>query len=47
MGKARLNPMPGPSDLEIRPFYEYEDFGDVMTPEHIEREVQMREELER
>ena len=23
------NPMPGPSDLEIRPFYEMEDFADI------------------
>lgn len=27
------NPMPGPSEIEIRPFYEMEDFGDVLTPE--------------
>lgn len=27
------NPMPGPSELEIRPFYEMEDFADAMTPE--------------
>jgi hypothetical protein len=27
------NPMPGPSDLEIRPFYELEDFGEIVTPE--------------
>ena len=27
------NPMPGPSDIEIRPFYEAEDFGEVFTPE--------------
>jgi hypothetical protein len=27
------NPMPGPSELEIRPFYEMSDFGDVLTPE--------------
>ncbi len=27
------NPMPGPSELEIRPFYEMRDFGDVLTPE--------------
>lgn len=27
------NPMPGPSELEIRPFYEMEDFGDILTPE--------------
>ena len=38
--------MPGPSEIEIRPFYEYEDFGDVMTPEQIGHEKRMREELE-
>lgn len=27
------NPMPGPSEIEIRPFYEMEDFGEVLTPE--------------
>ena len=31
------NPMMGPSDLEIRPFYEMEDFGEVLTPETTER----------
>lgn len=27
------NPMPGPSEIEIRPFYEAEDFGDLLTTE--------------
>src|SRR6185436_10287058 len=27
------NPMPGPSEIEIRPFYEIADFGDAVTPE--------------
>ena len=27
------NPMPGPSELEIRPFYELADFGDAVSPE--------------
>ncbi|MBA4491330.1 YciI family protein [Paracoccus sp. S1E-3] len=27
------NPMPGPSELEIRPLYEMEDFAEVLTPE--------------
>lgn len=27
------NPMPGPSEIEIRPLYEMEDFAEVMTPE--------------
>ena len=40
------NPMPGPSELEIRPLYEIADFGDAVTPEQAEREERMREELE-
>ena len=40
------NPMPGPSELEIRPLYEIEDFGDAVSPEQAEREERMREELE-
>ena len=27
------NPMPGPSEIEIRPLYELEDFDYAMTPE--------------
>lgn len=27
------NPMPGPSEIEIRPFYEMADFSEVLTPE--------------
>jgi hypothetical protein len=27
------NPMPGPSELELRPFYELEDFAEAVTPE--------------
>ncbi len=27
------NPMPGPSEIEIRPFYEMTDFGEALTPE--------------
>ncbi|MRX52205.1 YciI family protein [Paracoccus sp. S-4012] len=30
------NPMPGPSELEIRPIYEMEDFGETLTPELVE-----------
>jgi hypothetical protein len=26
------NPMPGPSEIEIRPFYEMADFADLLTP---------------
>jgi hypothetical protein len=27
------NPMPGPSEIEIRPFYEMSDFAEIMTPD--------------
>ena len=40
------NPMPGPSELEIRPFYEMEDFGDIITPEIAERDERLREKLQ-
>jgi AraC family transcriptional regulator len=33
------NPMPEDSELEIRPFYEFEDFGEVLTPAMREQEV--------
>lgn len=39
------NPMPGPSEIEIRPLYELEDFGDAMTPENAAREDRLREHL--
>ena len=37
------NPMPGPSEIEIRPLYEMADFGDALTPEVAERENRTRE----
>jgi hypothetical protein len=37
------NPMPGPSELEIRPFYEMEDFGAAVTPELAEQDKRLRE----
>lgn len=40
------NPMPGPSEIEIRPFYEFDDFGEAMTPEQVEREERLRERVE-
>ena len=39
------NPMPGPSELEIRQVFEAEDFGDAMTPEMVEQEDRLREIL--
>jgi hypothetical protein len=40
-------PMPGEeSELEIRPLFEMEDFGDAMTPELREQEERLRVETE-
>ena len=39
------NPMPGPSEIEIRPLYEAEDFGEAFTPELREREDRLRERI--
>ena len=40
------NPMPGPSEIEIRPLFEAADFAEAMTPEQVGQEERMREELE-
>ncbi len=37
------NPMPGPSEIEIRPLFEAADFGEAMTPELAEQEARLRE----
>ena len=39
------NPMPGPSELEIRSLFEIEDFGEEFTPELREQEKRLRERL--
>ena len=39
------NPMPGPSEIEIRPLYEMEDFGDAASDEVREREAALRERV--
>lgn len=39
------NPMPGPSEIEIRPLFEVEDFGEAMTPALVEQEEQMRRDV--
>lgn len=42
------DPMPGEeSEIEIRPVYEAQDFGEAFTPDLQEREARMRETLER
>lgn len=40
------NPMPGPSELEIRPFYEMSDFGEEFTPELRAQEDALRSKVE-
>src|SRR3712207_2764472 len=39
------NPMPGPSEIEIRPVFEAADFGEALTPELTEQEERIREQL--
>jgi hypothetical protein len=41
------NPMPGESEIEIRPFFEMEDFGAEFTPELREQEERIRAEAEK
>ena len=43
--KRSPNPMLVPSEIEIRPVSEPEDFGEALTPELAEREERLREEL--
>jgi hypothetical protein len=40
------NPMLSDSEIEIRPVFEAEDFGDALTPELREREEWMRRQTE-
>jgi hypothetical protein len=37
------NPMPGPSEIEIRPLYEMADFGEALTPEVAELHDRVRD----
>jgi hypothetical protein len=39
------NPMPGESEVEIRPIFEAEDFGAEFTPELREQEQRLREQM--
>jgi hypothetical protein len=39
------NPMPGDSEIEIRPLYEADDFGDALTPELKAQEDRQRDQL--
>jgi hypothetical protein len=40
------NPMPGDSEIEIRPVFEAEDFGEAFTPELREQEARMAATLQ-
>jgi hypothetical protein len=39
------NPMPGPSEIEIRPLYEMADFAEIMTPEAAAPHDRVRDKL--
>jgi hypothetical protein len=41
------NPMPGDSEIEIRPVFEADDFGEAFTPELKEQEERIREAAEK
>ena len=38
------NPMPGPSEVEIRPLFEMADFGEAMTPDLAAQEAGLRQQ---
>ena len=40
------NPMPGDSEIEIRPIFEPEDFGAALTPELRQQEERLRAQVE-
>ncbi len=40
------NPHMGPGEIEIRPLFTAEDFGEAFTPDAREREARLREQLE-
>ncbi len=40
------NPMPEESDIEIRPIFDVEDFGEALTPEVREQGERLRKQTE-
>jgi hypothetical protein len=42
--KRYPNCMPGDSEIEIRPVIDMADFGEVITPEHLEKAQRLREQ---
>jgi len=41
------NPMPGPSEIEIRPVFEAADFGDALTSDLAEQKERIRKKTAR
>jgi len=41
------NPMPGPSEIEIRQIFASDDFGEALTPELRQKEAELRVRVER
>src|SRR5262245_18862043 len=41
------NPMPGPSEIEIRQMFDLEDFGDELTPEMREQAARRQAEMDK
>jgi hypothetical protein len=39
------NPMPGPSEIELRPLFEAADFGEALTPEIAAAEARLRDQV--
>jgi hypothetical protein len=39
------NPMPGPSEIELRPLFEAADFGAALTPEIAAAEARLRDQV--
>jgi hypothetical protein len=40
-------PFTGGAEVELRPFYEIEDFGDAATPEVLEQQQRLRDQIEK
>jgi hypothetical protein len=41
------NPMPGPSEIEIRPIYDMEDFAEALTPEMREQAARQQAQMDK
>jgi hypothetical protein len=41
------NPMPGPSEIEIRQFFDMDDFGEALTPEMREQAARQQAQIDK